>query len=73
MRIAGDDMMRRRKTLAEHPFGTLKGRAGCRYFLVRGFAKVHGQGAWRMSLMALCDNSAGCYASSASTAGWLCW
>jgi transposase len=46
------DMMRRRKALAEHPFGTLKCRAGYRHFLVRGFAKVRGE--W--SLMALCYN-----------------
>jgi hypothetical protein len=38
--------------LAEHPFGTLKCRAGYRHFLVRGFAKVRGE--W--SLMALCYN-----------------
>jgi hypothetical protein len=29
--------MRRRAELAEHPFGTLKCRAGYRHFLVRGF------------------------------------
>jgi transposase len=52
MRSAGEDMMRRRKALAEHPFGTLKCRAGYRHFLVRGFAKVRGE--W--SLMALCYN-----------------
>jgi hypothetical protein len=52
MRIAGEEMMRRRKALAEHPFGTLKCRAGYRHFLVRGFAKVRGE--W--SLMALCYN-----------------
>jgi hypothetical protein len=52
MRIAGEDMMRRRKALAEHPFGTLKCRAGYPHFLVRGFAKVRGE--W--SLMALCNN-----------------
>ena len=52
MRVAGEDMMRRRKALAEHPFGTLKCRAGYRHFLVRGFAKVRGE--W--SLMALCYN-----------------
>ena len=45
-------MMRRRKALAEHPFGTLKCRAGYRHFLVRGFDKVRGE--W--SLMALCYN-----------------
>jgi transposase len=52
MRLAGEDMMRRRKALAEHPFGTLKCRAGYRHFLVRGFDKVRGE--W--SLMALCYN-----------------
>ena len=52
MHIAGEDMMRRRKALAEHPFGTLKCRAGYRHFLVRGFAKVRGE--W--GLMALCYN-----------------
>ena len=45
-------MMRRRATLAEHPFGTLKCRAGYRHFLLRGFDKVRGE--W--SLMALCYN-----------------
>lgn len=52
MRRAGRDMLRRRKALAEHPFGTLKCRAGYRHFLVRGFDKVRGE--W--SLMALCYN-----------------
>src|SRR6266404_4094635 len=52
MRATGKDMMRRRKALAEHPFGTLKCRAGYRHFLVRGFNKVRGE--W--SLMALCYN-----------------
>lgn len=42
-------LMRRRATLAEHPFGTLKCRAGYRHFLVRGLDKVRGE--W--SLMAL--------------------
>lgn len=45
-------LMRRRAGLAEHPFGTLKCRAGYRHFLVRGFDKVRGD--W--SLMALCYN-----------------
>jgi transposase len=45
-------LMRRRAGLAEHPFGTLKCRAGYRHFLVRGFDKVRGE--W--SLMALCYN-----------------
>jgi transposase len=44
--------MRRRAALAEHPFGTLKCRAGYRHFLLRGFKKVRGE--W--SLMALCYN-----------------
>ena len=44
--------MRLRSTLVEHPFGTLKRRAGWDHFLVRGFKKV--QGEW--SLMALCYN-----------------
>ena len=47
-------LMRRRAGLAEHPFGTLKCRAGYRHFLVRGFNKVRGE--W--SLMALCYNFA---------------
>jgi Transposase DDE domain len=45
-------MMRCRKALAEHPFGTLKCRAGYRHFLMRGFAKVRGE----CSLMVLCYN-----------------
>ena len=44
-----DRPMRRRSGLVEHPFGTLKVRAGYRHFLVRGFDKVRGE--W--SLMAL--------------------
>jgi len=44
--------MRRRSAIVEHPFGTLKYRAGYRHFLVRGFNKVRGE--W--SLMALCYN-----------------
>jgi transposase len=47
-----ETQMRRRAELAEHPFGTLKCRAGYRHFLVRGFDKVRGE--W--SLMALCYN-----------------
>jgi transposase len=46
------DLMRRRSGIVEHPFGTLKCRAGYRHFLVRGFDKVRGE--W--SLMALCYN-----------------
>ena len=44
--------MRRRSAIVEHPFGTLKCRAGYQHFLVRGFNKVRGE--W--SLMALCYN-----------------
>ncbi|MBV8165828.1 MAG: IS1182 family transposase, partial [Alphaproteobacteria bacterium] len=54
-RMAGADaaaVLKRRKELAEHPFGTLKCRAGYRHFLVRGFTKVRGE--W--GLMALCYN-----------------
>ena len=47
-----DKLMRRRSAIVEHPFGTLKCRAGYRHFLVRGFNKVRGE--W--SLMALCYN-----------------
>jgi transposase len=47
-------LMRRRAGLVEHPFGTLKCRAGYRHFLLRGFDKVRGE--W--SLMALCYNFA---------------
>ena len=46
------ELMRRRSAIVEHPFGTLKCRAGYRHFLVRGFNKVRGE--W--SLMALCYN-----------------
>jgi transposase len=46
------ERMRRRFAIVEHPFGTLKCRAGYRHFLVRGFDKVRGE--W--SLMALCYN-----------------
>ena len=45
-------LMQKRKALAEHPFGTIKCRAGYRHFLLRGFDKVRGE--W--SLMALCYN-----------------
>ena len=45
-------LMCRRSAIVEHPFGTLKCRAGYQHFLVRGFEKVRGE--W--SLMALCYN-----------------
>lgn len=47
-----DGLMVRRFAMVEHPFGTLKCRAGYQHFLVRGFKKVRGE--W--SLMALCYN-----------------
>jgi transposase len=47
-----NEVMRRRSAIVEHPFGTIKCRAGYRHFLVRGFNKVRGE--W--SLMALCYN-----------------
>jgi transposase len=47
-----DELMRRRSAIVEHPFGTIKCRAGYRHFLVRGFNKVRGE--W--NLMALCYN-----------------
>ena len=43
---------RQRSALVEHPFGTLKCRAGWNHFLVRGLRKVRGE--W--SLMALAYN-----------------
>jgi len=46
------DLMSCRAALAEHPFGTIKCRAGYRHFLVRGFNKVRGE--W--SLMAIFYN-----------------
>jgi transposase len=44
--------MRERAGLVEHPFGTLKHRAGWTHFLVRGLKKVGGE--W--ALMATCYN-----------------
>jgi hypothetical protein len=41
----GEATMRRRKALVEHPFGTLKCRAGYRHFLMRGFEKVRANSA----------------------------
>lgn len=52
-RMAGrPDAMRHRSATVEHPFGTLKCRAGWNHFLVRGLDKVRGE--W--SLMALAYN-----------------
>jgi len=53
---AQGELMRRRSAIVEHPFGTLKCRAGYQHFLVRGFDKVRGE--W--SLMALCTTSPAC-------------
>ncbi len=44
--------MRERCGMVEHPFGTLKCRAGWTHFLVRGFEKVSGE--W--ALMVMCYN-----------------
>jgi len=46
------EWMKLRSALAEHPFGTLKRRAGWDHFLVRGLNKVSGE----FSLMTLCYN-----------------
>jgi transposase len=51
MQSAGE-LMRRRSAIVEHPFGTIKCRAGYRHFLLRGFNKVRGE--W--NLMGLCYN-----------------
>lgn len=44
--------MRKRSQLAEHPFGTLKHRAGMHHFLMRGLEKCRGE----LGLMVLCYN-----------------
>jgi transposase len=44
--------MEKRSQLAEHPFGTLKHRAGLHHFLMRGLEKCRGE----LSLMVLCYN-----------------
>jgi hypothetical protein len=41
--------MKKRGSLVEHPFGTLKHRAGMHHFLMRGLEKCRGE----FSLMAL--------------------
>ena len=43
------DAMKERAALAEHPFGTLKNRAGAQHFLMRGLEKCRGE----FSLMVL--------------------
>lgn len=52
-RMAGaGGRMRQRSQLAEHPFGTLKHRAGMHHFLMRGLEKCRGE----LSLMVLSYN-----------------
>ncbi len=46
------EKMKNRSSYVEHPFGTLKHRAGKRHFLMRGLEKCQGE----FSLMALCYN-----------------
>jgi hypothetical protein len=48
-------MMIKRSSYVEHPFGTLKHRAGMHHFLMRGLEKCRGE----FSLMALCYNFTG--------------
>jgi len=48
----GDGVMRRRGSVVEHPFGTLKSWAGIHYFLMRGLDKCRGE----LNLMTLCYN-----------------
>jgi len=45
-------IMKTRGSLVEHPFGTLKHRAGMHHFLMRGLEKCRGE----FSLMASCYN-----------------
>ena len=45
-------MMKKRSSYVEHPFGTLKHRAGMHQFLMRGLEKCQGE----FNLMALCYN-----------------
>jgi hypothetical protein len=44
--------MKKRSAYVEHPFGTLKFRAGINHFLMEGLDKCQGE----FSLMALCYN-----------------
>lgn len=50
--LENPDIVKRRKELVEHPFGTIKRWMDQGYFLMRGFEKVDGE----MSLTALCYN-----------------
>lgn len=49
---AHPEMMKRRKEIVEHPFGTMKRGMNSGYFLMRGLKKV----AAEMSLTVLCYN-----------------
>jgi transposase len=46
------EKMKKRSSYVEHPFGTLKNRAGMHHFLMRGLEKCQGE----FSLMAVCYN-----------------
>lgn len=48
----GETYMKARRSLAEHPFGTLKRWSGWDHFMVRGRKTVNGE----LSLMMLCYN-----------------
>jgi hypothetical protein len=46
------EVLRKRGSIVEHPFGTIKQRAGMHHFLMRGLEKCQGE----FSLMVLCYN-----------------
>lgn len=50
--LENKDMMKKRASIVEHPFGTIKRRLGNEHFLLRGFKKVSGE----MSLIVLSYN-----------------
>jgi len=52
MKNATGKPMKKRASLVEHPFGTLKHRAGMHHFLMRGIDKCRGE----FSLMIFCYN-----------------
>lgn len=52
MATEGRAMLKKRSQLVEHPFGTLKHRAGMHHFLLRGLEKCRGE----FNLMVLCYN-----------------
>ncbi|MDH5681194.1 MAG: IS1182 family transposase [Spirochaetota bacterium] len=49
MLLYGDEFMKKRGSLAEHPFGTLKVWCGWTHFLVRGKRKVSGE--WNLLML----------------------